>query len=346
MAGAASVGTVWSQRAADAHLVLLRDYGNRAASPGRPGLFRLAAPAGLAQLLGTTYWWQAHALDALVDAQLRAPSRAGLRRIRRLPLGLRLAGRPTLVNPYYDDMAWLALALLRAESVGASTRRPVLHLWREIVAGWSDVHGGGIAWSRRQPGYKNVPAGGPAAILSARLYRRDGDPSYLDWAQRIMDWIDATLVDRVTGLVWDGIGRTGDDTIDRDWLFTYTHGVVIGAHAELHAITGDQRHAAMVTRTADAVVAHLAPDGILQDEGADDGALFRGALARYLAPVDHPAGRELLRRSGEAAWACRDAAGRFGPSWRRPPTGPVPLSAHLSGLLLVEQLAALERIGG
>ncbi|SHN48165.1 glycoside hydrolase family 76 protein [Cryptosporangium aurantiacum] len=328
----------WAERAEAAHAVLLERYRS-----GWTGLFRPADPPAAGDRLRLAYWWQAQALDALVDAQLRAPTVAGARRIRAFVAGLRLVRAGRLVNDYYDDVAWMALALLRADAVGAGTGRLARGLWRHLIGGWSDTHGGGISWSRGQRDYKNVPANGPAAILAARLHRRYGDPADLRWAQRIVEWIDNTLVDHATGLVWDGIGRRGDDHVDRDWLFTYTHGVLIGAHDELAALTGDPRHTARADATTDAVVTHLCQDGVLQDEGDGDGAMFRGICARYLGARNRPRCRAVLLRSSEAAWSNRDAAGRFGISWRTPPSGGSSLAAHLSGLFLCEQAAALER---
>ncbi|MFG1922707.1 glycoside hydrolase family 76 protein [Cryptosporangium sp. NPDC048952] len=332
----------WDERAAEAHTVLLDRYRN-GPSAGFPGLFRLADPPATGDRVRLAYWWQAQALDALVDAQCRAPSPAGAHRIRAFVAGLRLVRGGRLINDYYDDVAWMALALLRADEHGAGTAVLARRLWRHLAGGWSDVHGGGICWSRRQRDYKNVAANGPCAILAARLYRRYGDPADLRWARRIVDWIDGTLVDHRTGLVWDGIGRRGDDVVDTDWLFTYTHGVVIGAHAELAALTREDRHRERADQTVDAVVKNLCPDGVLQDEGPGDGAMFRGILVRYLASHPDPRVRSTLEHSGEVAWNHRDAAGRFGISWHEPPVAGSTLAAHLSGLSLCEHLAVLEQ---
>src|SRR5690606_32301567 len=60
------------------------------------------------------YWWQAHLLDCLVDAQLRDPQPDRLKRINRQIRGHRLRNMGRWTNDYYDDMAWLALALERS----------------------------------------------------------------------------------------------------------------------------------------------------------------------------------------------------------------------------------------
>ena len=60
------------------------------------------------------YWWQAHLLDNLVDAQLRDPQPERETKIKRQIRSHRLRNNGSWVNDYYDDMAWLALALERA----------------------------------------------------------------------------------------------------------------------------------------------------------------------------------------------------------------------------------------
>ena len=59
------------------------------------------------------YWWQAHLLDCLVDAQERDPQPARLASIKRQIRGHRLRNNGRWTNSYYDDMAWLALSLER-----------------------------------------------------------------------------------------------------------------------------------------------------------------------------------------------------------------------------------------
>src|SRR5215207_7070435 len=57
------------------------------------------------------YWWQAHLLDNLVDAQLRDPQPMRENKIRRQIRSHHMRNTLRWINDYYDDMAWLALAL-------------------------------------------------------------------------------------------------------------------------------------------------------------------------------------------------------------------------------------------
>src|ERR1700740_3823619 len=67
---------------------------------------------------GWHYWWQAHLLDCLVDAELRDPQPERRIKIHRQIRSHRLRNNGSWVNSYYDDMAWLAPAPERAAPAG------------------------------------------------------------------------------------------------------------------------------------------------------------------------------------------------------------------------------------
>jgi predicted alpha-1,6-mannanase (GH76 family) len=288
------------------------------------------------------YWWQAHLLDCLVDAQLRAPSQLRRRQMQAVVRGLRLRNLGGWTNRYHDDMAWLGLALLRASAVGVARLRAVSTLARALRSA-VPAPAAALPW-RRGDDYRNVPANAPAGLLFARL----GD---LDLAQSIADWIDGELVDADTGLVWDGV-RDGERP--NRALYTYCQGLVLGLETELAVRTGHPRHAVRVCRVVTAVAERMATDGVLHGCGTGDGGLFAGIAARYLAlvaadlPGTSPAQRhartvagQLVRASAHAAWANRSTRTsdepRFGPDWSVPTDHPSKdLSVQLSAWMLLE----------
>ncbi|MGH3433457.1 MAG: glycoside hydrolase family 76 protein, partial [Thermocrispum sp.] len=178
---------------------------------------------------GWNYWWQAHLLDCLVDAQLRSPSAARARLIRRVARTIWLRNRMSWVNNYSDDMAWLGLALQRAAVVtGYDPGTPLRLLTAELRDAWSDDAGGGIRW-RHGSQYKNAPANGPAAILHARVGDRER-------AAAIAEWMAGHLIDPESGLVWDGLAvypGTGREPEPSRRIYTYCQGVYLGACLEL-----------------------------------------------------------------------------------------------------------------
>ncbi len=226
----------------------------------------------------------------------------------------------------------------------------------QLVDGWTEDAGGGIWW-RRGDDFKNAPANGPAAILLAR----DGRP---DAAAAIVDWMAETLVDPATGLVRDGV-RVGFDGAVRavePTVYTYCQGVHLGACIELAERDGHVRWLDRAVGVLDAVGTRLAdPDGVVPgyDDGGD-GGLFNGILARYLAdaavrrPELAPVAARIVLASADAAWRGRaEIAGGpvFAPDWRRPArearpgTPEADLSVQLSGWMLLEAAAAVQRAG-
>jgi predicted alpha-1,6-mannanase (GH76 family) len=290
------------------------------------------------------YWIQAHALDVTVDAAARTGSTALRDRIRAHVAGILRRNGGRIVNRYYDDMAWMAIALLRADEVaGADTGPLVRELWADIRAGWDQRHGG-VVWRRDDPRpYTNAPANGPSAILAARLHRRYGDPADLDWARRIVDWVQKTLVDPDTGLVWDGVHPYENPAPDRT-IWTYNQGTVVGAETQLWLATGDRVHLERAEKTSAAVL-HRYGEGGFPVEGTGDGSVFKGILARYLGDLVSAGGaksvRAALTANGTAVAAAADQP--VGIDWQHPATGEAGLGSEVSAALLLEALARLER---
>lgn len=220
------------------------------------------------------YWWQAHLLDCAVDATSREPTAKRRRRLAKIARSHRIRNITGWTNNYYDDMAWLAIALERAQRLHAVDHREAIHtLEMELFDAWAPQAGGGIPW-RRGDNFYNAPANGPSAIVLARTGR-------LWRAQAMADWMDATLKDAGSGLILDGV-RAG--TLDRA-VYSYCQGVVLGAETELAVHLGAPRHAERVHALTEAIEARLTRNLVIVGGGGGDGGLFNGILARYLAFV-------------------------------------------------------------
>ncbi|MGH3908300.1 MAG: glycoside hydrolase family 76 protein [Pseudonocardiaceae bacterium] len=340
---------LWAARAAAAErAVHTRHLHPRWALPGTR-LGRVSWPAGRPPLQWH-YWWQAHLLDCLLDAQHRSPTQWRRNTVAALIRGVRLRNLTGWVNNYHDDIAWLGLALQRSATL-TGVRRPhaELAIAHRLRIGRGPA--GGMRW-RVGDEFVNVPATGPAAIFFARR-------GNLGLATSLADWIIEHLIDPGTGLVFDGARMHPDGsvrTVERA-IYSYCQGVLLGACVELGIATGQARWTEQADRTVHAVAEHLTEQGVLRGHGDGDGGLFTGILARYLTlaavtrPSDGRAAR-LVWDSADAAWRNRGVAAGgpvFGPQWTVPALPPQPgraerdLSVQLSGWMLLEAAAELER---
>ncbi|MFS0793268.1 glycoside hydrolase family 76 protein [Microbacterium sp. 1P10AE] len=246
------------------------------------------------------YWWHAHLIHGLAEAERHRPAAKRRRLISALLRGVTVRTAGTWITPFYDDIAWMGLALAEARPRGHARARIARVLERAI-----DPAVGALPWRTGSVLY-NAPANGPAAMVLApsRYGRR---------AAELSAWVAATLDDPGTGLVRDGI----EHGVVRPDLWTYNQGVAIGAAIAV----GDRRRAAAVVRAVERWCA--ADDGLFPAAGGGDGGLFAGILARYLAVAatgldaeDADRARRLVHRNAEALWANR-ADGLFPADPRR-----------------------------
>src|SRR5436190_1180849 len=180
--------SLWSARAAVAEQAVVTRHLRRVWAMPRTRLGVSGWPAAASGRLhrNWNYWWQAHLLDCLVDAQLRHPTPVRAGQLQRLVRGVQLRNFGVWTNDYYDDIAWLGLALLRASGATGLVVTPALaRITAQLREGWTD-HGGGGIWWRRKDDFKNVPANGPASILLARWSRAGGE-----WAARAERTVNA-----------------------------------------------------------------------------------------------------------------------------------------------------------
>jgi predicted alpha-1,6-mannanase (GH76 family) len=306
------------------------------------------------------YWPQAHALDILVDAYKRTNKQEYKDYMDKWFTGVNIKNGNTFINEFYDDMEWNALAMLRAYEAtnDVKYKNAVDAVWTNIKTGWNTTMGGGIAWRKAMPYYKNTPANAPAAILAARLYKKFNNADDLEWSKKIYVWLKDSLYNRSTGMVYDGINSDNDGKRNTTWKFTYNQGTFIGAAVELFSITNDAGYLNDALQAANFTLSDNTltnfTDNLLRDEGGGDGGLFKGVLVRYLSQLTLTPGVlsndkqryvNYLKHNAETLW--KEGTDKnyllFGTYWKNKPGGETDLTVQLSGATLIEAMALLKK---
>ncbi|MFZ4507717.1 MAG: glycoside hydrolase family 76 protein, partial [Fimbriimonas sp.] len=112
---------------------------------------------------------------------------------------------------FYDDNAWICLALLEAGTSNRKLLQRAEETYRFVFSGEDRALGGGIYWHEEPKTEKNTCINAPAIVAALELYERTKKPAYLKDAQRLMAWI-GRLQD-ADGLYFDN--QKLDGTIDR-----------------------------------------------------------------------------------------------------------------------------------
>jgi hypothetical protein len=245
-------------------------------------------------------------------------------------IGSRLGG-----DRYYDDNAWVGLALVQLERLcpGRGHVQRAESLFRFAAGGWDtrpDVPSpGGVFWTEQGRGAgaanhdRNTVSNAPNAQLGLHqdeLVPDGGGRHRHARAHDMYAWVNVTLAagrdtgEPATGLFFDKV--RGDGTIDRT-QWTYNQGSMIGANvllARQGGAEGGGRYLARAEAIADKALRRYA--GTYESRPAAFNAiLFRNLLQLHAATAD--AGlrhriRAAMRGYADLAWtAYRDRHDRF-----------------------------------
>lgn len=234
--------------------------------------------------LGFNYWWMAHAIDANIDAYIRTGESKYQMRARQLRSGM-YGNSTSLWNTFYDDMEWMNLACIRGyQNLSVEPSKwleEAEQLYEWIWGGWNYDDGteGGIRWNSSNDGKgKNSCSNAPAIIGAANLYQITGRKEYLDKAVMIYEWmLTHSRFD-------DGFIKDAPNNETRGWAFTYNQGTWVGGLLELYRITRDRKYYDVAVDLMDKSIDSrwYSPEGIMREQGASDGGLFKGIYVRYI----------------------------------------------------------------
>ncbi|MBX7135899.1 MAG: glycoside hydrolase family 76 protein [Fimbriimonadaceae bacterium] len=173
---------------------------------------------------------------------------------------------PKPADRYYDDNAWMVLALVEASDILSEPK--FLDYAKEtltfVLSGEDEKLGGGIYWRENEKMSKNTCSNGPSAAACLAVYERTKDRRLLDKAIALYDWTRRNLQDPAGKLFWDSISLSGK--IDKT-KWSYNTALMIRTAAELGRITGKETYREEAKAMAAASEAKWLVNGRFADEG-------------------------------------------------------------------------------
>lgn len=144
------------------------------------------------------------------------------------------ATEKNFTNPEDPKMAWLSLTQA---------------VFNSMQARWDDAEcGGGLRWQIFQWNsgydYKNSVSNGCLFHIGARLARYTANDSYVDWAEKVWDWMVAlellVVVQEKWWFVYDGVNVANNCTNITRLQWSYNQGLFLSGAAYLYNYTGDE----------------------------------------------------------------------------------------------------------
>jgi rhamnogalacturonyl hydrolase YesR len=230
---------------------------------------------------------------------------------------------PKPVDRYYDDNAWMAMALVETFEVLGD--RKYLG-WAEdtlkyVLSGEDDKLGGGIYWKEAEKNGKNTCSNGPSAAAALAVYVHVRKPEYLEAAKRLYAWTKKTFQDPADLIYLDSMRLTGE--MDKT-KWTYNTGLMLRTAVDLYRETKEDQYRQDAVALEEASGKYwIDPEtGAMKDEGKFAHLLMENWARRariVKAPGVWPAAgvKALVFIHGNV----RDAEGRYGHRWERPASG-------------------------
>jgi predicted alpha-1,6-mannanase (GH76 family) len=208
---------------------------------------------------------------------------------------------------YYDDNAWVAIPLLQYhrladDPAGLAAARRVFDF---LLSGWDDdprhAAPGGIFWVKADwSRNRNTVSTAPAALAGLHLFELTEESRTWDWAVRMFGWLNRYLLSP-DGLYWDHVRPDG--AVDQG-IFAYNQGAAVGVSLMLERITGDRAYLGWARRTADAMLAIFAEQG-LEAQAPGFTALFARYLLALWARTEDERYRAFVEQYAAFTWQTR-----------------------------------------
>lgn len=139
---------------------------------------------------------------------------------------------PKPLDRYYDDNAWMVLALVETFEVLGD--RKYLEWARQALdfALEGEAKDGGVYWRESDRASRNTCSNAPTAAACLAVYKHSKDAKLLGKARELYAWTRKHLQDPTDGLYWDSLSNSGK--LDKT-KWSYNTALMIRTAAELRA---------------------------------------------------------------------------------------------------------------
>lgn len=303
-------------------------------------------PENVGTLPQPLYWWQAGAMwGGLVDYSTYTNDSSYVPTITQA-LQAQVGPNDNYMPPAYfaslgnDDQAFWALAVLSAAESGFPSPPADQPQWIALAEAvfntqwprWETATcGGGLKWQIFESNagyyYKNTVSNGAFFQIAARLARYTGNQTYIEWADRAWDWMNATGLFDGAYNVFDGTDEKINCTEVDHTAWSYNPALLIYGTANLYNYTNgsavwQERTSGLLRSTIRNFYSLQNATNVLFEQACEpfntcnnDQYSFKAYASRYLgktavlAPYTLPAIRDLLTTSARTvAQACSSGA--------------------------------------
>ena len=228
----------------------------------------------------------------------------------------------TTVDRFYDDNAWMAMALVdTGEILGdAKYLSWAKDALRFALSGEDAKLDGGIYWRENPKTSKNTCSNAPVAAACLSIWSKTGDSALLAKAEELYAWTKRTLQDPDDHLMWDNVS-VSDEHIDKT-KWSYNTALMLRSAVKLYEATKrpEYLHDARELRVASLRHWLRQTDFALKDDGPFAHLLVESWIAaEQIEPTSHAA--RIAALAGPLRYIhdnCR-LDGYYGKRWDTPP---------------------------
>ena len=237
---------------------------------------------------------------------------------------------PGYLNGFYDDEGWWALAWLKVYDITKESRylETAIDIFKDMTGGYHATCGG-IWWDK---GHHHNTAIANELFLAVAVQLALRVPHnrayYEQWSFRQWDWFSHSGMIGGSFLIHDGMNLTTCRPIGGA-IFTYTHGVIVGALLDLNSLSPNRTLVAIANNIATAAIQNFSDKrGILHETACEpncgvDASQFKGIFVRNLQRLQvaspNPKYTTFIGRNALSIWnSDRGPSDELGLVWSGP----------------------------